>query len=364
MSQHKSSSIKPKPNITTAHQMMYNNQRDMVVTGFIRELKSLWTINVIIPEDIIELCILFFERTRKKFVYFQDGWPVSVSYIVDIEQNHISNMFEYSPSNTLNNINFSRFCYIENISQYLNTINTKKLYHGIIGIESHFQKKSIAYPVIFVYESNTKDNNTIKYFQYISSEVNNFVGGKLLFCGKHNGIIYEKLRDLYQFKLANLDLDKKDFMFDKIKTSAVWKTSLDKFGSGKYDRLTLVYLSNHNKLFAVSNDYPYQHETNACRECKIFDFEKCEWMDIADFVCKNRQYCRPSLCYNEYTQNSIYLIGNKGEIAEYNIADNTWIYLKVENSIKLTGNYSYFGSWMDNKQILGCSNGHFFGFID
>ena len=75
-----------------------------------------------------------------------------------------------------------------------------------------------------------------------------------------------------------------------------------------------------------------------------------------------RFYYHYECCYNEYDNNIIYAVSNTGNTRRYDFEKNEWYELK-KDGLALR-RYLRHVSWMQNRDIIGVGNGHYFGSLD
>ena len=201
-------------------------RKTLLVYGYIREIKSIFVNNGIVPNEIINLCQMFFITSNKIFFQLREYQSV---HILDMSTNEMSKLFD--KCHYMSNVPpppMKVACYIKNISQYLNMSNLQikamgmdpnKAYDGIVGIKYNIPQhirsikqprdrmlQNYKYPLILFFESNKIDDAVIYFHTCISSiPCHNF--HQSIFCGERHGIIYESNGALYQCKLQDIAFD-------------------------------------------------------------------------------------------------------------------------------------------------------------
>ena len=359
----------------------YKSRKRILLDGFIREIKSILTKDTIIPNEIIILCSLFLSFAQKIFIHVDNRESLSL-HVLDLELKTISKLIPNNPSNLF--LEFPNpHCYIPNISQYLkkssaNNSNLPKSFDGIITSDSYSVNSDSQGINILTFESDHADNDTIKYYKD-SSQSKCDLFEQLIFCGKDHGIIYELNGCLYQCKLQQIDLRAVDINFSKISDDAAWEN--ENYSGKRSSRTQLKYLPN-DKIFAIWRpsllwgvNYGFGEfgplKTNELEDlsliCAIFDFKTKKWNKITDFICKRDKKFKGvfskwrGICYDEYRENIVYVVGSKGDVSQYDMVNDEWKYWDMERKLNLGWTVE---CWMDNKYIICCSDGKWFGNID
>ena len=187
---------------------------------------------------------------------------------------------------------------------------------------------------------------------------------ELLFCGDEYGIIYDLRGVLYQSKLQDIDLIHCEWKFKEITASDIWKNLQNQHLH--FSRLRKVYLPN-DTIFAMEKPYaslglPMSGPRSNKLKCGIFDLKQKKWNEISHFENKNDSYAHCA-CYDEYKGNIIYVVGDNGDISEYDLANDQWNYQVKRIKTKLNLNRNRV-CWMDNEYSLCCSDGKWFGNTD
>ena len=370
---------------------MSNSQRNLLLNGYIREIKELLSKDTIIPTDIIKICSLFFMFSQKVFMHADDkikssGGTVRNLHVLDLQSKTVSKLVEHKKSQLFSTYHPSNsHCYIPNIGQYLDLqnnrlfftvkIDPKKSYDAIIcaedrDINQSFQKTNKQRcPSLLLFESKKIDNNAIEYYKCSSTFIFDEFA-QLICCGKQYGVIYERNGALYQCGIKRI-IRSANFNFKNISDDAFWKDIKYTDNSSK---IQLKYLAN-DTIFAIQRTGPtlgFKKDSDPSLKCAIFDLSAKKWKEISDFIVQTRPlgildifFSKfKGICYDEYKGNIVYVVGNHGDVAQYDLIKDKWKYWSIKQKIYTYSSSKMTECWMESQYTLCFSNGDWFGNID
>ena len=120
---------------------MTATRKTLLVIGFIKELKQYLSKKTIIPDEIIQLCKLFFIIRSKVFIHQCLNYQHSL-YSYDLESKQISTFVSCDNTKIPSSADIS--CYIPNISRIFpvknsnnSSLDPNKTYDGFIGTTNY-----------------------------------------------------------------------------------------------------------------------------------------------------------------------------------------------------------------------------------
>eukprot|EP01084_Bolivina_argentea_P157028 273643_1 len=349
--------------------MTTQNTVNLLIHGYIRELTDCISKDIITLVDIIELCLLFYDSPSVKLL---------ISLMKGRETSNEINILDASTSNftTLSQQIIgggwgssvyplcAPYCHIpcisSNICISMTELNPNISYDGILCFESHDEcsfnyYSSRRFPKLVIYPSKLENTEINDFYSVTSSaqfprhiicrsgiHVDKY---KLTYCSSRNGVIfdYNGNGDLFQLKLNDIDFVSKDFEFQQInenRTDKLWghKNSAYSYShSPAHHWLSMEYLSESNKIFAIKNMYDWsQDESIDKAECGIFDFVTNTWIEMSEykfmFPAKYKTDFRVAICHDRCNEYQIYSVTNYGQVGMFDIMKNEW---KLLNSIDI-----------------------------
>ena len=207
----------------------------------------------------------------------------------------------------------------------------KNDYSFIDAVLCKMMSKGIPYPCI-LFHGKYKNDNKILHQLVSKTKMPNFES--ICVCDARDAIYAQKDGKLYELKLSKI-IDEA-FEFEQIHDTFAW---LDATSFARQISSKLEYIKNKNQLFAIKCEYHLlamyetdRGETSRYRECGIYDFNKKQWKEIAQF--KYKWHNSDFLCITTYDtrENVIYLVSHIGHTARYDCNENKWTILANEKS--------------------------------
>ena len=377
-------------------------QNELLINGYIRRIQSLLSAKIIVPSDIILLCLLFFKKSLKFITIEKNRKKINI-YKHDIKQT-LSLQYKPKPRDKrYNDVVIEPSCYIPNISSLItfkfDAENTKS-YDAILLIEHNIPamftpNKPSRYLSLLLFSSDSidKDQNiecqSIHSNESLQSNIKNLVSSfdarsvqtkyvQFLNCGDKHGIIYEYNGNLLQLSLQNIN--EYNLSFDKVinvdEDDQIWHNWQKSYNFYKY--LSMLYLNGSERIFAVYNEHGWfkfhaqkddPEYIEQSRKCGIFDLNERKWTEIASIKFKRlysdrHKYYHYELCKNECDNNVIYAVSNTGNTQKYDVEKNEWQEI-VKDGLEF-GNKLRHIVWMDNVNTICCGsgNGSYFGSLN
>eukprot|EP01084_Bolivina_argentea_P223982 378847_1 len=335
-------------------------RRELLVSGYIREIQAVLLNDKTIPDSIYELCFLF--HSLEINILFKKG----IGYASDItigvidmgtKKTSIIHAKKLDLKDSIQPI-----CHIPNISKGNQTFD------AIFGATTELK------PYLLLYEPNNNSDITVKY-EYISKKSIKCEPQQFLYCNEQNGVIYEHKGKLYQLQLKDIksDSDLYDAQFKEIKQ---YKQKFrHKYDDGKLRRvknvkleyLNMTYLKNKDSIFGIKcmNGRRCKDRiatiTERSVECGMFNINSGKWVDIPSYKYTkshndSRFHCL-TCCDNNINDNSVYMLTTIADTARYDFSKNKWILLKNKAPKKMEIDWIYANSgilWLEDKNILFC----------
>ena len=358
---------------------MSQSKEEYLVHGYIRSIQKLLSQDIIIPIDIISLCLLFWNKSSTFIVIKKD----ETLNILHSNSKHYCKIkcdkhtfFSFSPSPPL--------CYIPNI--YPSAKSTKQcdaiLCNNIFYL---FPSNSINDDEIACNEISNINTMAIERGRYSYKATKDLT--RYLYCGNKHGIIHEHNGGLYQLKIAQTIT--KDASFNRLNIDPddnIWNNMNCTTHGSTY--LSMSYLQNSERIFAIHNrQYSKKfgalltrYETTFKKEipevfaklsqrCGVFDLNEKRWIETAEIqyqrlhIKKNKFYHIES-CINEWNDNIIYAVSSTGNTQRYDFKKDEWYALVNDGTSVIR--YKRHIVWMDNMNIICCvgGDGKYFGSID
>ena len=106
---------------------------ELLIHGFVNEIRQLLKENTIIPVEVMKICIMFYSMEITMIYPYKQGLKMDVMYSKNITK--LQKIININTDETDDNI-IETACFIPNISSKINITNTKlskhKVYDGII----------------------------------------------------------------------------------------------------------------------------------------------------------------------------------------------------------------------------------------
>eukprot|EP01084_Bolivina_argentea_P076824 139277_1 len=326
----------------------YDNYCTLIVYGYIHEIEKLLykNQNNIIPQTLIEQCLIFYLNSIKLFIQKFGGFDYQHDelYCCDMVNKTITKLTNKQSQKPYKKC-FDRWCHIPNISSSINlpsNINKNKSYDGILGVCS----PSMMYPqhlVLNLMESEYMNKKHIEYDSFVSFKTRSGSSHDFIYCSPKHGII-SQLEDNYgwettymvQLKFNEIILSANDTeTFLEFKMIKEDKQFISKSTSDSRYSYTQSYIDDNDKLFCVESiNYMGYNSKLERREQNvkfgIFDLNEYKWQLIHNqkFTSTVLNECSLDcvICKNNgIDAYLVYMILNDTLVSKYDINKNKWM---------------------------------------
>eukprot|EP01084_Bolivina_argentea_P003749 7066_1 len=198
------------------------NKQQMLIYGFIRSIEKVLDNNKIIPVEIIDICYAF------------HSIPLQFFILTKGQKLHVANIYNQTVSNLVindktsdialnNRMNIFSCCHIPDISRYINTKNDSQNSNyndGLVGIMSTMYNTEPYHPFVLLFDAARKEpDENMNYHLYMSSkhvskDYNFSINTPNIIYSNEHGIMYAN-QGLFQLKWKDIDINSKDFNFEK-----------------------------------------------------------------------------------------------------------------------------------------------------
>eukprot|EP01084_Bolivina_argentea_P250380 419452_1 len=306
----------------------YKQTEEIIVSGFIRRIESLFKHNKSMPDDCIGLIIIFYKNTIILFCHSYTGTTdkFNICFMNNTNNKLCLNINEklrllsphcYIPNashilkNSLlkNYINFQHEKY-DAILSYATDNNTN---HGSMGM---FARLFAVKNLILILFSLNDQNDELDYFILKSNISTKNYCNSLLFCGEKHGIIGTTYSEtLFRLPLQNTT-DLNTMIFNEIDSKFCRRGFFPK----------TVYIDKDEKLFSMQCKSVWKRKLNVpqIRHCSLFDLNTYKSKSIKSYEFKHTNVRSDAMCYHE---NNIYFVSDMDIVSKYDCMKNKWINL-------------------------------------
>lgn len=340
--------------VKSRQEVSSSTKKVKLIYGYIREIQSLWINHTIIPDDIYNLCLQFYQIKLNIILWVSTDIISRKMGMLDMETASSMNInldiFSKSVDRQIHTL-----CYIPNISN--KTLTNNQTLSGIFAIEKENNWAiEPPYPCLILFDES-EDEIAAKYEYKSTKEIPR--PHQLLYSEIKNNIMYERDGKIYNLNLNEIKEITDLSNFAELKQSKqryiLNPRGRDAFG---YEHLQMLYLEGMESIFAIHSIHRVwsfavdddRIPTPSQRSCGIFNMELQKWTDIKPLKYlqgpNNRFSCR--LCTN-MDEDTIYLFDQSdiNYTYKYDLNKNEWNTLSTDKSLGYVKAF-----WYNDDQIL------------